>query len=184
MGFGDELPGGSPGKGAVGQTLSKQYRKLNSRLHRSAAHYGRSGHLHAATIAALMAEYGTQDVLDYGCGKCTLQDALGVAIRNFDPCILELATPPPPADIVACIEVLEHVEPDYLDAVLADLRRLTRRVLFATVATVPSTKQLHDGRNAHLIVQAESWWVERITASGFSTCAVARHDFGFYVTAV
>lgn len=168
----------------VGRTISKQYRKLNTRLHERAPHYGCSGHLHADTIRALMVEFATADVLDYGCGKCTLQAALGIAINNFDPCILALAKPPAPAQIVACIEVLEHIEPDYLDQVLADLRRLTRRVLFATVATVPSTKLLGDGRNAHLIVQAEEWWLARLAAAGFEARTVDRHQFGFYVTAV
>jgi len=131
-----------------------------------------------------MVEFKTADVLDYGCGKRTLQDALGVAIHNFDPCIPALAKPPVPADIVACIEVLEHVEPGYLDGVLTDLRRLTKLALFATVATVESTKLLDDGRNAHLIVQPQEWWLEQIAAAHFGVRSVVRHDFGFHVTAV
>jgi len=170
--------------GAVSRTISKQYRKLNTRLHELAPHYGCSGHLHAGTIRALMTEFATTDVLDYGCGKCTLQNAIGTAINNFDPCIIALAKPPMPADIVACIEVMEHVEPDYLDRVLDDLRRLTMRVLFATVATVPSTKLLGDGRNAHLIVRPEEWWLARLAAARFEVRTVERHQFGFYVTAL
>lgn len=169
---------------AVGRTISKPYRKLNTMMHGLAPHYGRSGHLHADAIRALMAEFATSDVLDYGCGKCTLQEAIGIAINNFDPCILALATPPMPADIVACIEVLEHVEPEYLDRALDDLRRLTTRVLFATVATGLSTKRLGDGRNAHLIVQPEEWWIARITAARFSIRSVVRHSLGFHVTAL
>lgn len=169
---------------AVGRTLSKHYRKLNSKLHATAPHYGRSGHLHADAIRTLMVEFETCDVLDYGCGKCTLQEALGIWIRNFDPCVLELSAPPEPADIVACIEVLEHIEPFYLSAVLADLRRLTKRVMFCTVATVESTKLLADGRNAHLIVQPELWWLDRLAEAGFHVLLVNdRHEFGFYVTA-
>ncbi len=170
---------------AVGLTLSKHYRKLNTRLHERAPHYGRSGQLHAATIRTLMMKFNTMDVLDYGCGKCTLQDALDIHIRNFDPCVLELSGLPAPADIVACIEVLEHVEPFYLGAVLADLRRLTKRVMFCTVATVESTKLLDDGRNAHLIVAPELWWLDRMAEAGFHVLHVIdRHEFGFYVTAI
>lgn len=168
---------------AVGQTLSKHYRKLNTRLHERAPHYGRSGHLHAATVRTLMMKYETMDVLDYGCGKCTLQEALEIEIRNFDPCIPELSALPAPADIVACIEVLEHVEPFYLPAVLADLRRLTKRAMFCTVATVESTKLLADGRNAHLIVAPEKWWIARLELAGFTIQTVRHHEFGFYVTA-
>jgi len=168
---------------AVGRTLSKAYRKLNTRLHERAPHYGCSGQLHAARIRTLMMEFETSDVLDYGCGKRTLESALGIAIHNFDPCIPALARPPQPADIVACIEVLEHIEPDYLAPLLTDLRRLTRHVLFATIAVVPSTKLLDDGRNAHLIVEPEDWWLRHIDAAGFAVRKLDRHDFGFYVTA-
>lgn len=168
----------------VGTTLSKAYRKLNGKLHRKAPHYGRSGYLHAARIRTLMMEFQSEDVLDYGCGKRTLQDALGIDIHNFDPCILEFAQEPAPADIVACIEVLEHIEPEYLGPVLADLRALTKRVLFATVAVTPSTKLLADGRNAHLIVEPEEWWLERIARDGFQVRSVERHEFGFYLTAI
>jgi hypothetical protein len=167
----------------VGRTLSKSYRKLNTRLHEKAPHYGRSGYLHAEAVAALMVQFDTNDVLDYGAGKCTLQAALQLPICNYDPCIPELSAPPAPADIVACIEVLEHIEPDYLEAVLADLRRLTRQALYATIATVPSTKRLADGRNAHLIVEERQWWRGRLAAAGFEEQALVLHPNGFYVTA-
>lgn len=168
----------------VGLTLSKSYRKLNTRLHERAPHYGCSGYLHAPTIAAMMKKYDTVDVLDYGCGKRTLENAIGVTIHNFDPCIPELSAPPAPADIVVCTEVLEHIEPQYLNAVLADLRRLTKQILFATVATVPSSKLLGDGRNSHLIVEPKDWWLDRLAFAGFMEFDTNTNDHGFIVRAV
>ena len=69
---------------------------------------------------------------------------------------------PNPADIVACTDVLEHIEPECLEDVLADLRQVTKRLGFFTIATRPAKKFLADGRNAHLIQQDAKWWIERL----------------------
>lgn len=167
---------------SVGVTISKEYRKLNTRLHEKAPHYGTSAQLYGVQVRSLVNEFKSHNVLDYGCGKGVLQLALGLPTKKFDPCVLEYSKPPAPADIVACIEVLEHIEPEYLDAVLDDLRRLTRKVLFATVATGPSSKVLQDGRNAHLIQEPEEWWLERIGLR-FTVRTIDRHQFGFLLTA-
>jgi 2-polyprenyl-3-methyl-5-hydroxy-6-metoxy-1,4-benzoquinol methylase len=65
---------------------------------------------------------------------------------------------PEPHDIVACTDVLEHIEPDCLDDVLKDIRRCTKKVAFLLIATRPAIKVLADGRNAHLIQQPYTWW--------------------------
>lgn len=113
-------------------------------------------------IRGLSHSLRTHDILDYGCGKGTLGAALGFAIQEYDPAVAGKDTAPAPADIVVCTDVLEHIEPDRLEAVLDDLQRLTRRVLYVHVATVPAHKTLSDGRNAHLIVEPWSWWRERM----------------------
>lgn len=109
----------------------------------------------------------TRDVLDYGCGKRTLESALGFGINNYDPALEGLDASPAPADIVCCTDVLEHIEPDCLTAVLADLRRVTKRAIFLTIATRPAKKFLADGRNAHLIQKPARWWIERLWDAGF-----------------
>lgn len=109
----------------------------------------------------------TTDILDYGCGKRTLEEALGFPIANYDPAIPGLDEAPQPADIVSCTDVLEHIEPDCLPAVLSDIRRVTKRAVFLTIATRPAKKFLADGRNAHLIQQPARWWVEQLWEAGF-----------------
>jgi len=42
---------------------------------------------------------------------------------------------PSPASFVACIDVLEHIEPELLDNVLDDLRRVTAQIGVFTVHT-------------------------------------------------
>ena len=64
-----------------------------------------------------------------------LSNALtGFDVRNYDPCIPEYATPPSPAELVVCTDVLEHIEPDKLDAVLNDIIRLSSKGAFLVAA--------------------------------------------------
>jgi hypothetical protein len=63
---------------------------------------------------------------------------------------------------VVCIDVLEHIEPDYLSNVLLELKRMTQQVGLFTVHTGPAKKILLDGRNAHLIQEPASWWLEQL----------------------
>jgi hypothetical protein len=57
---------------------------------------------------------------------------------------------------------LEHVEPDKLLYVLDDLRRVTRKVGYFVIHTGPSSKNLADGRNAHLIQKDAQWWKAKL----------------------
>jgi hypothetical protein len=142
--------------------ISDSYRAMNAALHVQGG-FGISGGKWAKTLL----EFCTQDILDYGCGNRTLEKALGFPIRNYDPAIPELSAPPEPASLVACTDVLEHVEPECLDAVLDDLRRVTKDTAFLVIATRLASKTLPDGRNAHLIVQPLEWWLEKINQRFF-----------------
>lgn len=64
--------------------------------------------------------------------------------------------------MVACIDVLEHVEPAHLSDVLDHLEELTELILFASIATGPAAKKLSDGRNAHLIQQPMEFWLPKL----------------------
>lgn len=146
--------------------LTETYRELNRKLHENPI-YGTSGSQWAKNVLSVCRERGTFDVLDYGCGKRTLEQTLGFPIQNYDPCIPGLDGPPKPADIVACIDVLEHIEPECIDAVLADIARLTKVAAFLLIANRPAMKMLPDGRNAHLIQEGPEWWLPRLWKAGF-----------------
>lgn len=145
--------------------ISEEYRRLNAELHVSNPAYGCSGAKWAGHVAKLVEDSGAQTILDYGCGKQTLARTLPhLDIKGYDPAIYGLDTIPEPADFVVCGDVLEHIEPEYLDAVLDDLQRVTKKWLFLTVAMGPAIKVLADGRNAHLIQEPQDWWLPKITA--------------------
>lgn len=142
--------------------ISESYREQNRLLHEQRLDYGANGHKHADQVRQLSELLESRDILDYGCGKRTLEDALGWDIKNYDPAFEELSLPPEPADIVVCGDVLEHIEPEHLEAVLDDIRRVTKRVALLTIATRPAKKTLPDGRNAHLIQQDMKWWLPKL----------------------
>lgn len=140
--------------------LSDYYRQLNSDLHRRDPNYGTTGRRYVEAVRGLAVRYSARTILDYGCGKRDLWNALArdFDVRNFDPAIPEFASPPEPADFVACIDVLEHVEPTFLENVLMDLARVTIKLGFFTIASKPSGKHLADGSNCHRIVENSRWW--------------------------
>jgi hypothetical protein len=141
--------------------ITQSYREINKRMHATHEDYGAVGHLYAPFILDLARGMRTEDVLDYGCGKMTLQAHIPFPLKHFDPCIEGLDMLPEPADLVACTDVMEHIEPECLDDVLTDLRRVTRHCAFITVCTVEAKKFLDDGRNTHLIQQPAIWWLNR-----------------------
>lgn len=140
--------------------ISESYRHLNGLLHRSNPSYGTSGHRYLVPAWQTIEHYETTDILDYGCGKRTLEVALGFSIANYDPALEGWDKAPEPHDIVICTDVLEHIEPDCLEDVLKDIRRCTKKACFLVVATRAAEKTLADGRNAHLIQQPYDWWKE------------------------
>lgn len=143
--------------------ISPEYLEQNRKLHET-GYYGLRGERWAPTILNVCKVVGSRDVLDYGCGQRTLERVLGFPLRNYDPCIAGLDATPEPADVVACTDVLEHIEPQCLDEVLDDLKRVTRKIGFFVVATRPANKVLPDGRNAHLIQEPLSWWLAKLEA--------------------
>lgn len=139
--------------------ISTEYQALQHSFHHATPHYGTSGQKHCEPLQAFCQKLNTKDVLDYGCGKATLQKGLPFPIQNYDPCVDEYSKRPVPADIVVCTDVLEHIEPECIKEVMDDLRSLTKQLLFVNVACRPAKKTLPDGRNAHIIQESPNWWL-------------------------
>jgi hypothetical protein len=144
------------------QLISDDYLKLAKQLHEENKHYGAIGFRHTNNILTLAKQYQTDSILDYGCGKSSLARNLPFDIFEYDPAIEKHSARPNPAQMVVCTDVLEHVEPENLDAVLLDIAMLMQKVGYLTVCIVPAKKTLPDGRNAHLIIESKEWWENKI----------------------
>jgi uncharacterized Rossmann fold enzyme len=142
--------------------ISEEYRALNAQLHRDNLAYGVGGAKHAPTVLRLAESIGARSVLDYGCGKSQLAKAIPYGINEYDPAVPGKDESPKPADLVCCTDVLEHVEPEKIEHVLRDLRRVTLKVGFFTIHTGPAQKVLADGRNAHVLQRDKAWWAKML----------------------
>lgn len=140
---------------------------MQQQLHESNPKYGISSEIYAPIVAQIVGMLRVSELLDYGAGKGRLKPALEnilkrpLTVHHYEPSRQEWAAPPAPCKFVACIDVLEHIEPELIDNVLDDLARVVSVFGMFTVHTKPALKVLPDGRNAHLIQQPAIWWLQK-----------------------
>lgn len=145
--------------------ISKQYAEQNRLLHAdNKVQYGQGGHKHLEVIVEIMNRRGCTNVLDYGCGKATLSMMSHLVVVNYDPALPRYAKDPHACDLVVSIDVLEHVEPDFIDDVL---NHIQKKMLIAGYFVINTrrdkTKLLPDGRNPHQLVRSAQWWREKLS---------------------
>lgn len=165
--------------------ISEEYRRMQQQLHEN-PDYGMASVGYAPLVAEVLQQVGMAELLDYGAGKGRLGQTLRqyiqrtLTIHHYDPAVPEWSAPPAPCQFVACIDVLEHIEPHLLDNVLDDLKRVTAGVGVFTIHTGAAMKVLPDGRNAHLIQQPAEWWLPKIQER-FELVTFNRMPQGFWV---
>ncbi len=156
--------------------ISKQQLALNRSLHQSDPAFGNrqnaSGFARRLPLALLrMHEHGVcSSVLDYGTGKGLLVDRLrrelpgSIKVTGYDPAVeCWSARPEQPHDIVTCLDVLEHVEIDSIDAAIKDIQSMTKCFCYVVIDLQPAVKRLADGRNAHVLLAPSEWWISRFS---------------------
>jgi len=147
-------------------TISAEYLAQQQELHKN-PNYGVASLQYAPIVADMVRQLGLKSIADYGAGKCNLRKKLhemnckAFDYHPYDPAFPEYGKPTQ-ADLVCCIDVLEHIEPLYLDAVLKELEKITISYAIFTIHTGPAQKTLSDGRNAHLIQKPASWWLPKL----------------------
>ena len=113
----------------MNETISVDYLEQQRKLHEN-PNYGVASLSFAPIVADVMRQTGCKSVSDYGAGKRRLLEGLrqsGVEptpYLPYDPVFPEYGEPRP-ADLVCCIDVLEHIEPDLVDNVILELARVT-----------------------------------------------------------
>lgn len=168
-------------------TFSEDYRQQQVELHKN-PNYGIASLGFGKLVADIIRKTNAKSVSDYGAGKQNLLRALAeagappVEYRPYDPAFPDYG-PAREADLVCCIDVLEHIEPEFVDNVIAELASLTTGFGFFSIHMGPAGKVLSDGRNAHLIQEPSSWWLRRL-AVYFDVLELRTHNNmgpGFWV---
>ncbi len=163
--------------------ISAEYKAQQESLHEN-PHYGVASVEYAPLVTRLINSVDVEDLLDYGCGKGRLAKSIEpdkkLIIEQYDPCVEAFSEEPEPRDLVCCIDVLEHIEPELLDNVLDHLQALTKKYGFFSIHTGPAKKVLSDGRNAHLIQENFRWWLPKLWER-FDIHAMNHVPQGFYV---
>lgn len=154
--------------------ITPEYLALQKEMHARYTTYGNSAGQHAARVfmaaAQLHRRYGSCRVLDYGSGPGNLFKSMnkcfpqieGVTLHEYEPAIEGKDAEPSRADLVFCGDVMEHIEPECVDAVIQHLSDLTEQILIVVISLVPAKKNLSDGRNAHICVQKKDWWLSKL----------------------
>lgn len=168
-------------------TITPEYRDLNRKLHETNQGYG-AGHQTRQwypMIALLADKMKATSILDYGAGKGKFAEAYPhLMVIPYDPAIPGIDDPPEEHDFVVCLDVLEHIEPEHLDAVLDDIKRCAKRAVFLTVNMGPARKILADGRNAHLIQKPVDWWIPKLIARwDMRNFGAIDYEFNFFALA-
>lgn len=131
-----------------------------------------SGHLDpefADHIARLVRETDAATLLDWGSGKGYqyLADRVherwgGILPTCYDVGVVQLTRRPTGTfDGVICTDVLEHIRPDDVNDVIAELVGYARRFLYVNVCCRESGRTFPDGENVHLTVRPPDWWRRR-----------------------
>lgn len=121
-------------------------------------------------IGFLIKNSNIKTVIEYGCGKAFPWKDYNLKkmwrlekVSFYDPGVEEYSIPlSSPSDLVICIDVMEHIDPECVDEVLDNIDKLSNKAIFFSISTRLATKKLPDGRNAHLTVQPSDWWQQKI----------------------
>lgn len=142
--------------------ISHYYRLQNYQMHKEGS-YGGNGFKWVPIIEKLINEYNVESLVNYGAGQTTLRRYLpDISVQEYDPCIPTLSKEPTPAHMLVMTDVAEHIEPEYLEEVLWHVSSLTQKIALISIALRPSNKLLPDGRNAHLIIESQDFWMDRL----------------------
>lgn len=132
-------------------------------------------------VAELVRQWKPRNLLDYGSGKGKQYSEKRVHDRwgGLEPTCYDIGVPEfrrrPEGkfDGVICCDMMEHIDPADVDAVLADIFGYATEsrddgnpsFVYLYISCVPSKgKVLPDGRNVHLTVQPPEWWERKIAA--------------------
>ena len=153
--------------------ISNEYRTELRNYHKQEETWGVGPKWNILRICNFLYENKVERMFDYGCGKgWYLPLMLPIEISNYDPAVLKWSVEPKAEDYLTCFDVLEHVEPQYLDNVIEHLISKFNKKALVIISTRKAQETLPSGRNAHLIVKPAEWWIEKLS----SQCPLEKYE--------
>jgi len=155
---------------------------------KSGSTYGSTNH--GKLAVPIIQKFKPRFVVDFGCGRNDLVrdlrrlgiDGLGVDFAFPDADLVRpmhnTALHADVADVVTSFDALEHLLPEDVDAVLAEMRRVAkpRGYFVLSISTRPS-KTTVAGEGLHPTVRPLDWWLDRIGRVGTVTNPRAERRF-------
>ena len=98
---------------------------------------------------------------------------------GYDPANPKFDVPLKKVDLIFSTDVLEHIEPEHLDATLEEIKEHSTYI-YHLISCAPAKLILPDGRNAHLIQQPPEWWKQKHLAMGYEVIKEEYREFNKY----
>lgn len=125
-------------------------------------------------LETIIYKHDPTSILDFGCGIGSLVNTLALKfpkkkICGYDPGNKNFSNKfeNQKFDLVISTDVLEHIEPVFLNQTLEFLKHKSNR-FYHLIALAPSRLILPDGRNAHLILKPKDWWRDQFIKLGYN----------------
>ena len=140
--------------------LTEAYQRELQKIHQEDEDWGTGPRGNIIYICNFLYVNNVTRLLDYGCGKGeNLGWFLPIEVSNYDPAMYEWSADPEPEDYLLCTDVLEHIEPECIEDVLEHLISKFNKKALLSISLQKSKKILSDGRNSHILLESEAWWI-------------------------
>lgn len=168
--------------------LKRNYGKLYAQLHQDKPKYfsGKFNQDQVGEIVQLVKFADPDRILDYGSGKGyqylnrRIHDQWGGMLPYcYDPGVIQISKRPEGTFAgIICTDVLEHIDPDDVETILADIFGFLHpagRPVFAYfhISTRPAGKTFKDtNENIHLTVRPPKWWDAKLASFARADLAI------------
>jgi len=159
--------------------ISDKLKKMYFDIHNNTP-FGKRGKMPRG-LKQFIKEIKPKSILDFGCGKGNLIVTLkenypDIEVFGYDPANPQYANDVPCVDMVVSTDVLEHVEPEFINDTI-EMLSLKGKYHYHLISCAPAKLVLPDGRNAHLIQEGPDWWKPRFENAGFEILSEEYREF-------
>jgi len=159
--------------------ISNKLKKIYTDIHKKTL-FGKRAKI-PSSLVSFINEVKPITILDFGCGKGNLVKTLNekykdIQVFGYDPANPDYDKEVPCVDMVISTDVLEHVEPEHIEATI-EMLSLKGKFHYHLISCAPAKLILPDGRNAHLIQESPAWWKQKFNSAGFEILSEDYKEF-------